>query len=74
MFELLPVVIFLWLLVKALGLAFRMTWGLAKIAAAVLIAVAMPVLLICFLFVGGIALLLPLALIGMAFGILRACV
>ena len=74
MFELLTVVIFLWLLVKALGLAFRMTWGLAKIAAAVLIAVAMPELLICFLFVGGIALLLPLALIGMAFGILRACV
>ena len=30
MFELLTLVIFMWLLVKTIGLAFRLTWGVAK--------------------------------------------
>ena len=74
MLELLTLVIFVWLLVKVIGLAFRLTWGAAKIAAGILIGLALPVLIICMLFVGGIALLIPIALIGMAFGILKACV
>ena len=73
MFELLIIAIFVWLLVKAIGLAFRLTWGVAKIAASILIALAFPVLIVCFVFVGGIALLIPVARIGLAAGILKAC-
>lgn len=30
MFELLTIVVFVWLLIKAIGLAFKLTWGMAK--------------------------------------------
>lgn len=74
MFELLTLVIFGWLLVKAIGLAFRLTWGVARVIATILMVVALPVLFVCLVFVGGIALLVPIAVIGLAFGILKACV
>jgi hypothetical protein len=73
MFELLTVVIFIWLLVKAIGLAFKLTWGVAKIVASILIGLAFPVLIVCFIFVGGIALLAPIVMIAIAAGILKAC-
>ena len=44
MFELLTIAIFIWLLVKSIGLAFKLTWGAAKIAASILIGLAFPVL------------------------------
>lgn len=59
MFELLSVVIFAWLMMKVIGLMFRLTWGMAKIIACILI---------------GIALLVPIAMIGIAGGIIKACV
>ena len=74
MFELLTLVIFAWLLMKTLGLAFRLTWGIAKITASILIALALPVLFLCLVFVGGIALLVPIGMIVLAGGILKACV
>lgn len=74
MFELLTIIIFIWLLVRAIGLAFRLGWGAAKVIASILMAVALPVLIICLVFVGGIALIVPIAVIGIAFGILKACV
>ena len=74
MFELLTLVIFIWLLVKTIGLAFRLTWGMAKIIATIMMVIALPVLVICLVFVGGLALMIPIAVIGMAFGILKACV
>ena len=73
MFELLILAIFIWLLVKAIGLAFKLTWGFAKITASILIGLALPVLIVCFLFVGGIALLIPLVMIAIAAGIVKAC-
>ena len=73
MFELLTVGIFIWLLVKAAGFAFKLTWGVAKIVAAILIGLALPVLIVCLVFVGGIALLVPLGMIAIAVGILKAC-
>jgi len=73
MFELLTVVIFIWLLVKTVGLAFKLTWGFAKITASILIGLAFPVLFICVIFVGGIALLLPVVMIAIAAGILKVC-
>ena len=73
MFELLIIAIFIWLLVKAIGLAFKLTWGVAKIAASILIGLAFPVLIICLAFVGGIALLVPIIMIAIAAVILKAC-
>ena len=73
MFELLTLVIFMWLLVKTIGLAFRLTWGVAKIIASILMVIALPVLIICLVFVGGIALLVPVVMIAIAAGILKAC-
>lgn len=74
MFEILVTVIFVWLLVKTIGLAFRLTWGAAKIIASILMVLAMPLLIVCMVFVGGLALLVPIAMIAVAFGILKACV
>ena len=47
MFELLTVAVVIWLLVKAAGFAFMLTWGVAKIVATILIGVALPVLIVC---------------------------
>ena len=74
MFELLTIAIFIWLLVKAAGFAFKLTWGIAKVTATILIGVALPVLIICLVFVGGIVLLVPLGMVAIAAGILKACV
>ena len=74
MFELLTVVIFAWLLIKTIGLTLKLTWGAAKIIASILIGLALPVLIICLVFAGGLALLVPIAVIGAAFGLLKACV
>ena len=74
MMEFLVLIIFCWLFFKAMGLAFRVAWGTAKILASVLFAVAVPLLVLCLVFAGGVVLLLPLALIGIAFGVLKACV
>lgn len=73
MLEIVTVIIFLWLMAKAVGLALRLTWGAAKIVASVLMGVALPVLILCMLFVGGVALLVPIAIIGIAVAILKAC-
>ena len=60
MFTLFVIFVFVWLFVKSVGLAFHVTWGLAKIAATLLFVIALP-------------LLLPLALVAAAFGILKSC-
>jgi len=73
MFELFIVIIFIWLLIKAFGLAFKLTWGVAKIAAGVLMLLALPLLIVGLLFVGGIVLLVPLGMVAAAAGIMKAC-
>ena len=74
MLEIIILVAFVWLMVCAVTLALKVTWSVTKVVASILIGLALPVLLVCFLFVGGIALLLPVALIGIAVGILKSCV
>ena len=74
MFDILVLILFGWLFIKAVGLAFKVTWGLAKIIAVVLFVLALPTLIGCFLVVGGIALLIPVVLVASAWGILKACV
>ena len=73
MFELLVLILFGWIFWGALRLAFKVTWGFAKIAASILFVLALPVLIVCLLFAGGMVLLLPVALIALAWGILKAC-
>lgn len=74
MFELLVIAFFVWLLIKTIGLAFKLTWGMAKVAASILMVLALPVLIASLLFAGGIVLLIPVAMIGIAFGIMTACI
>lgn len=73
MFEILALIVFIWLMVKAIGLCFKLTWGLAKIIAGILMIFALPALILCMVFIGGIALILPVVLIGIAVAILKAC-
>ena len=73
MFELLASILLIWLLGKAIGLAFKLTWGVAKVAASILMVIALPVLVLCLLIAGGIALIVPLAILGLAVGILKTC-
>ena len=71
MFEMIAVVIFLWLLFKALGLVFRLTWSVTKLVAGLLMVLAFPLLVVCLIFAWGLMLIVPLALIGIALAILK---
>lgn len=71
MLELILTAAFCWLFFKAAGLAFRAAWGMTKIAASLLFAVALPLLIVCLVFAGGLLLLIPIGLIALAFGLLR---
>ncbi len=73
MLELLTIVIFFWLVAKVIGLALKLTWGVAKIVAGILIGLAFPALFVIIFFVGGIALMIPLVMLAIAGGILKAC-
>ena len=85
LFTMFVLFLFGWLFFHSIGLALHLTWCAAKVIAALLFAVALPVLLVCLfavalpvllvcLFVaGGLLLLVPLGLIGAAFGILKFC-
>lgn len=53
----------LWLFSKCVGLALRMTWGLAKLAGVVLMTVALPLAGICAFLGLGLFLLLPVGLL-----------
>lgn len=70
-FEIAITVLFVWLFLKALKLTFKITWGITKIVAVILFVIAVPSLIGCLLFTGGAVLLLPLALIGAAFGLVK---
>ena len=73
MFEIIAVAIFVCLLFKALGLVFRLTWSVAKLAAGLLMALALPALVICLIFASGLVFLVPLALLVIALALLKRC-
>lgn len=73
MLELLVLIMFVWMFIGAVRLAFRVTWGLAKLVAVILFVLALPVLIGCLLMASGFVLLLPLVLVGAACGILKSC-
>ena len=70
MFEILTVIVFAWLLWQVLRLALKVTWGAAKIIATILMAVALP-LLVVFLVIGGALLIVPVVLIAIALIVLK---
>ena len=74
MLELLVVILFVWLFWQAVKLTFRIAWGAVKVIAVILFVLSIPTLIGCLLFAGGLALLAPLVLVGIALGLLRACV
>ena len=74
MLEIILTILFCWIFIKALGLLFRLTWGVTKIVASLLLSLAVPMLVACLVFAGGLLILIPLGLIGLAFGLLRACI
>jgi len=74
MFELLVCILFFWLLGKTIGLTFGITWGMAKFVAGLLMVLALPLLVVCILFVGGVVLIVPLIMVALAAGIVKACV
>ena len=63
MLEILITVLFVWLLFKVIGLAFRVAWGAAKIVASILFTLAVPLLVLCLIFAGGMLILIPIAMI-----------
>ncbi|MBE6771945.1 MAG: hypothetical protein E7547_07380 [Ruminococcaceae bacterium] len=73
MLEIIFTILAVWLFFKAIGLAFKITWGAAKIVATVLLAIAVPVFILLAIFTGGFLLLIPIALIAGAAGLLKAC-
>lgn len=74
MLEFLVVILFVWLFWQAVKLTFRIAWGAAKVIAVILFILSIPTLIGCLLFAGGLALLVPLALVALAGGILHACI
>ena len=59
------------LLGNAIKLTIKVTWGAAKIIASIMIALAIIVFVVCFIFVGGFFLLIPSGLLAILIGILR---
>lgn len=74
MLEILLIILFGWLFFKGIGLAFKVTWCAAKVFATILFVIALPALIGCMLFAGGLILLLPVTLIAVAWGLLKAAV
>ncbi|MBR5234076.1 MAG: hypothetical protein IKW03_07680 [Clostridia bacterium] len=73
MFEIIISILAICLLVTSIRLAFKITWGVAKIIATILMILAVPIFIVCLVSAGGFVLLLPVALIGGAIGLLKAC-
>ena len=72
MLDILILVVFCWLSFKLLGLFLRMTWGIAKIIATLLFIIALPMLVLMLIFTGGMLLMIPLGLIALALGVVKA--
>ena len=74
MFELLTIVVFLWLLGKTAGLMFKLSWGIAKLVSGIFLVLALPALILGLVFMGGIVLLVPIIMVCIAAGIIKACI
>lgn len=73
MFDLLVLILFCWIFFGSIKLMFKIAWGLAKTLAVILLVLSLPSLIGCLLYASGVILLLPVLLIVLAWGILKAC-
>ena len=73
MISLAALFLFGWFFFKSVGLAFRVAWCAAKVVAAVLFVVALPLMVVGLLIGSIIKLALPLLLIAAAFYLLKSC-
>ena len=71
MFEIIVVALFIWLSIKFVALSLRIAWGAAQVIGLLMFVLALPALVGCLMFAGGIILLLPVLLIASACGILK---
>ena len=71
--EIIISVLAIFLFVNAISFTFRITWGAAKIAATILMILAVPIFIVWLIFAGGFVLLFPIALIISAIGLLKNC-
>jgi len=74
MLELLVILLFIWLFWQGVKLTFRLAWGAVKVIAVILFVLSIPALIVCLLFAGGVALLLPLLPVLIGGCLLRSCV
>ena len=70
-FDILVTVAFIWLFIKVIKVFFKITWGVAKIVAGILLVLALPALVLCLIFASGAVLLVPLAIVAGALGLVK---
>lgn len=73
MIAILTVIVSCWLLFNILKLSVKVAWGIAKVTAYALCILALPALIVCAITAGGLILLLPVALLAGAWGIMKCC-
>ena len=73
MFEILVLIAFVWVGFQALKLLFKVAWCMAKVFAVILLILAFPGLLVCLFVIGGAIVLVPLAMVALAFGPSTSC-
>lgn len=71
MLEFISSLLTLWFFFMGVKLIFKMVWGGAKLAATVLLALALPALVLCLLFAGGVLLLIPVGFALAAFAVAK---
>ena len=73
MFEILALIAFVWVGFQALKLLVKVAWCMAKVFAVIMLILALPGLLVCLFVIGGAIVLVPLAMVALAFGLLKSC-
>ena len=71
MFDILCTALFIWLFIKVFGLVFKVAWSITKVLAMIFFVLALPALVVCFIFAGGILLLVPVGFLGLALALLN---
>ncbi len=71
MIEILLTAVFIALFLWTVKLLFKITWGLTKIIATVLLVLAVPVLVLCLIFASGAVLLVPVGIVAGVVGIIK---
>lgn len=71
MLDILLTVLFISLFIWTIKLMFKLTWGVAKVIAVILMIIALPTLIGGLMVAGGLVLLIPVALLIGAIGIIK---